>query len=111
MPKKTKEEIKEARLYKTYGIKLVDWNRMFNDQGGVCWICKTMPKNNVLCIDHIHVKGYKKMPPEEKIKYIRGLLCFQCNTAFGRLERRKQPRQLLNRIVEYFKSYKIKGDI
>lgn len=110
MPK-SKEELKSVRLWKTYGITLEDWNKMYEDQNRVCWICKTMPKNNILCIDHIHVKGYKKMVPEDRAKYVRALLCFQCNTAFARLERRRNPRDLLNRIWEYFKVFKMKDEL
>ena len=109
--KKTKEQLKADRLHKNYGISLEYWNKLFEDQKGVCWICQIMPNNNILCIDHLHKKGYKKMEPTEKAKYVRGLLCFSCNTAFGRIERRKNPRLLLERVVEYFKVYPIKGDI
>ena len=102
---------RDKRFYKTYGITLNEWNEMFKKQNGVCWICQTLPKNKVLCVDHIHQKGYKKMSPEEKKKYVRALLCFQCNTAFARLERRKNPRQLLERIYKYFDNFSIKGDL
>lgn len=107
----SKERTKHLRLYNTYGISLEQWNQMFEDQGKVCWICKTLPKSGILCVDHRHVKGYKKMSLEDKAKEVRALLCFQCNTSFGRLERRKEPRKLLERIVLYFKKFKIKGDL
>ena len=48
-------------------------------QGGVCAICKRVPPSLRLNIDHEHVKGWKKMPPEQRKQYVRGLLCFQCN--------------------------------
>lgn len=108
---KSKNEIKNKRLYNTYGITLKEWTSMFNKQQGVCAICKTMPNNKILCVDHIHIKGFKKMIAKEKRKYVRGLLCFSCNTAFGRIERRKTPRKLLEGIIEYFNVYKMKGDI
>lgn len=106
-----KQKIKDKRLYTTYGITLKEWQDIKDNQKGVCWICKGLPKSGILCVDHLHIKGYKKMIPEEKRKYVRGLICFTCNTAFGRIERRKNPRQLLERIVEYFKIFPIKGDI
>lgn len=110
MTKKTKEELKSERLYKTYGISLSTWNRMFEDQGGVCWICRTMPKSGILCVDHRHVSKYKKLSPEEKAKEVRGLLCFACNVGLHGLEKRKNARFLFERVQEYFKVFKIKGE-
>ena len=107
----TKEEIKSKRLYKTYGINIDDFNRMLQEQEGVCWICKTLPKSGVLCCDHLHVKGYKKMDPSERRKYLRGLVCFGCNTVFARFERRKNPRFIMGRVIEYFKQFPMKGDV
>jgi hypothetical protein len=106
-----KLKAKAIRLYNNYGITLAEWDEMFKKQEGVCWMCKSMPKNGILCIDHLHQKGFKKMLPEDKKKYVRGLLCFTCNTGFARIERRKNPRQLLERVVEYFKVFPIKGDL
>lgn len=108
--KQSKDKQKNKRLYQTYGITLKDWNRIYKKQNGVCWICQELPKSKILCIDHIHIKGYKKMKPEEKAKYIRGLLCFRCNTVFGRFERLINPRWLLERVIEYFKVFPMKGD-
>lgn len=102
---------KDKRLYETYGITLEEWNKMFEAQKGVCWICQTLPKSGILCVDHRHVSRYKKLPPEEKIKEVRSLLCYQCNVMLSKLERRKIARHLLNRINEYFKVHKIFGDI
>lgn len=31
-------------------------------------------------VDHFHVNGYKEMPPLERRKYVRGLLCIGCNS-------------------------------
>lgn len=105
-----KRKQKNKRLYETYGITIEDWEKMFKEQNGVCWICQTLPKSGILCVDHLHKKGYKKLESKEKKQYVRALICFQCNTAFGRIERRKEPRKLLGRIVEYFKTFSIKGD-
>jgi len=114
-PKLSSEEkkrlIKDTRLYNTYGITLKEWEQKLADQGGVCGMCNTLPNSGVLCTDHLHIKGFKKMLPEQKKKYVRGLICFLCNTSFGRIERRKDPRDLLNRINKYFSQYPIKGEI
>lgn len=106
----TKDKSKDYRLRTKYGISLDIWNKMFEEQGKVCWICQRLPQSGILCVDHRHVKGYKKMSPEERALEVRGLLCFICNTTVGKLERRNRSREMLNRTVEYFKVFKMKGD-
>lgn len=64
---------------KQYGLTEGLWRKILDNQGGVCAICKQLPKTGRLVTDHEHVKGWKKMPPEERVKYVRGLLCWVCN--------------------------------
>lgn len=99
---------KYKRLYLNYGLEDDHYYILTLKGQGKCEICGNTPK--ILCVDHLHIKGYKKMAPEQKRKYVRGLLCFQCNTAFGRLERRPNPRQLLANVTSYFSRYPMKGD-
>lgn len=106
-----KDKAKNDRLYKTYGITLDEWNDKFKEQEGVCWICQTMPKSGILCVDHRHVPKYKKLPSEERAKEVRGLLCFSCNTGLHGLEKRKNARFLFQRVFLYFQKFKIKGDL
>ncbi len=108
---RSKLAAKDKRLYSTYGITLDDWNLMFFNQKGVCWICQTLPKSKILCIDHRHVPKYKKLSSEEKAKEVRGLLCFSCNTGLHGLEKRKNARFLFEQVNLYFKKFKIKGDL
>lgn len=105
-----KEKAKHQRLLKTYGITLEEYKEKLDSQGGVCYICKKVyPRMNV---DHMHIKGFKKLSLEEKKKYVRGILCFVCNTTIGKLERRKSGcRELLEGIRNYFLFYPIKGDL
>ncbi len=81
MPKKKgpKLDPADARLRRTYGITLAEYNRCAALSDNACWICGSRPKTRRLHTDHKHVKGYKKMPPEEKRKYVRGILCAWCN--------------------------------
>jgi hypothetical protein len=67
---------------KKYGLSEDEWRAILERQGGVCAVCKQEPKRGRLCIDHYHVKGWKKMPPECRKTWVRGLLCFRCNTTF-----------------------------
>jgi superfamily II DNA or RNA helicase len=63
-----------------YGLSLEEWKIMADNQGHVCKICKKYPLKGRLAIDHEHVKGWKKMPPEQRKKFVRGLLDWFCNS-------------------------------
>lgn len=92
----------------TYGLTLYEYEEKLKSQGGGCFICGT---NKRLNVDHRHVKNYKKLSPEDKKKETRGLLCFRHNKfTVGGLEIDKNARATLNKIIEYFNIYKIKGD-
>lgn len=114
--KKSKEPImgdnqtkKIKHLYNTYGLTMIDYWALMLIHGNKCAICQ---EDRPLNVDHRHIKGYKKMKPEDKVKEVRGLLCFQCNKfAVGGIERRNNARFLLENMVKYFNQYKIKGDI
>jgi len=67
-------------LERQYGIRLEDYERMHQQQGGGCYICgsegfKINPHSKVLlAVDHCHDTGR-----------VRGLLCHNCNRALGLL--------------------------
>lgn len=67
----------KATLQK-YGLTLDDWKELYNLQGGLCPICER-PLEKRTCVDHAHVKGWKKMDPEKRKLYVRGLLHWFCN--------------------------------
>jgi hypothetical protein len=59
-----------------YGITTADYDRMFEEQGGVCKLCNRNPhKKTRLSVDHSHSTGF-----------VRGLLCIPCNRSLGLLE-------------------------
>ncbi|CAK6605116.1 endonuclease VII [Klebsiella phage vB_Kpn_K19PH14C4P1] len=64
-------------LLNTYGITVDDFNKMLEDQAGVCKICGKGPSGRFkhLCVDHCHTTGQ-----------VRGLLCHACNKSLGFLE-------------------------
>lgn len=108
----TKDQIKNKYLYKTYGITLAEFNAKLKQQGGGCEVCGMTDCR--LCLDHIHVKGFKKMPPAEKKKYVRGIACFMCNTGFKSFEKTvdgARNRRSLEGTYKYFQKYKLKGEI
>ena len=67
---------REGHLQRKYGISIADYERMFDEQGGVCAICgEARPEERTLHVDHDHAT-----------RVIRGLLCFRCNQAIGSLQ-------------------------
>ena len=69
------DKYRDYLLRKTFGITLLDYNRMFDAQGGVCAICSSPPGRLRLAVDHCH-----------DTLEVRGLLCVKCNTAIGMLK-------------------------
>lgn len=71
-----------------YGLTLDRWRAFFRACKGLCPVCG---RNVILVIDHEHAVGWKRMGPEERVQYVRGLLCHMCNhyilTRYGNPER------------------------
>lgn len=63
---------KNYKLKSVYGISLLEYNQMVENQLGVCWICKNPPGKKALYVDHNHSTGE-----------VRGLLCALCNVIVG----------------------------
>jgi len=73
-----------------YGITIDDYNKMLNDQNGVCAICgKTNITRRRLAIDHNHKTGK-----------VRGLLCHRCNNAIGLFD---ENLETLKKAIKYLK--------
>lgn len=85
-----------------YGLSLEEWQARLDEQGGVCAICKKVPSSGRLNIDHEHVRGWKKMAPAERKKYVRGLLCYVDNSVFVR---RGATPERLRSAADYLQSY------
>lgn len=64
---------------KRYGLTGEAWLAILEAQGGVCYVCQKAPPSGRLCTDHEHVRGWKGKPPEERRRFVRGLLCWTCN--------------------------------
>ena len=74
-----KQIARKSRLKRRYGLSVDDYNKMFQQQNGVCAICGEVETKhdrygNIknLQVDHNHSTGE-----------IRGLLCFMCNAGIG----------------------------
>ena len=69
------DKSRECRLKHKYGITLEDYREMRDQQNGCCAICNQDCKSGKrLAVDHCHDTGV-----------VRGLLCFGCNSAIGKL--------------------------
>ncbi|MCG3771280.1 MAG: hypothetical protein JW384_02463 [Nitrosomonadaceae bacterium] len=75
-----------------YGLSLEEWRVISDRQGGTCGVCGTVPPSGTLHIDHEHVRGWRSMKPIARRKYVRGLLCWFCNSVL--LRRGASPERL-----------------
>lgn len=85
-----------------YGLSLDDWREILERQGGVCAVCELEPRSGRLCIDHEHIPRWKKLPPEKRKLYVRGLLCWFCNESYvGRAINIRKARNIVTYLEEY----------
>jgi len=82
------DKVRDIQLRYTYNITLEDYDKMFEEQKGICKICGGEPGNKSFHVDHNHNTGK-----------IRGLLCNSCNTKLGWYEKQKEN------IVDYLNEY------
>ena len=82
---------KNSMLKYQYGITLIDYNKMFEQQKGKCAICKRHQNNltRTLSVDHDH-----------KTNKVRALLCITCNTDVSVVENR------LKEMLKYLNKYR-----
>ena len=72
-PKHFQELKTRDRLRSKFGLTLEDYDKLFEQQNGVCKICGGVNKDGRrLFVDHNHKTGK-----------IRDLLCFNCNSVIG----------------------------
>ncbi len=85
-----------------YGLTEAEWLRILRRQKGTCAVCRTVPKSGRLCTDHEHVKGWKKMKPEQRKRYVRGILCYFCNHWYvGRCITVAKAKNILEYLTRY----------
>lgn len=90
-----KLKYRKAWVERTFNIPYSEYERMYDEQGGVCAVCKqpeTSVKNEHLSIDHCHDTGI-----------VRGLLCNNCNRGIGLL---KDSYEVLKNAVDYLFNFK-----
>lgn len=90
-----------------YGLSEAEWRVILERQNGVCFVCEREPSKGRLCIDHEHAKGWKKMPPEKRKLYVRGLLCWVCNHYYlGRGITIAKAQNVAKYLIEYENRHK-----
>lgn len=63
-----------------YGLSQDDFVHLWERQQGQCPICHRLFDEKVRAvIDHLHAPRWKKMPPDKRKRYVRGLLCLYDN--------------------------------
>ena len=85
-----------------YGLTAEEWKAILRLQGGVCAICRRMPASGRLVTDHVHVRGWKKMPPEQRKAFVRGVVCFMCN---GKCVNKHMTLTKAMNVLAYFEAY------
>lgn len=87
----TYEKGKKNYLHTTYQMTLEEYNTKFQEQNGLCAVCKKHQSNfkRSLAVDHDHITGK-----------IRGLLCFGCNISLGHMQ---DNTQWLQNAIDYIK--------
>lgn len=70
-----KEKAHDKYVQRTYGLLPGEYAKILDGQGGGCAICGKKPRKRYLAVDHCHT-----------CNYVRGLLCYFCNSALGVFE-------------------------
>lgn len=95
-------KIPSVQTLKKYGLETYEWLQILQDQGWVCPIMGTVPSSGRFVTDHEHAKGWAKMPPGERKRYVRGITSWYANHAY--LGRGISVERAEN-VVRYLKAY------
>ena len=81
---------RERSYRRYYGITLDDYEEMYEEQNGKCYICGN--RHTILCVDHNHKTGK-----------VRSLLCRRCNHTIGGIE---ENIRILESMIKYIEMHK-----
>lgn len=90
-PEESRRAIVNATLKAKYGITLVRYEAMLDEQNGGCAVCKSKPEKQRLHVDHDHATGK-----------VRALLCQACNVSIGKM---KDSPELLRKLAAYIEEH------
>jgi DNA-directed RNA polymerase subunit RPC12/RpoP len=85
-----------------YGITADEWLALMRAQGWRCPVCLKSGAAVKWNTDHDHVPGWVRRPPEERKRYVRGVLCAYCN---HRRVNSRMPAVEAERIAAYLRAY------
>ena len=90
---KSRKQLKNWALIRTYGITVDDYNKMLYEQNGCCAICNKHHTEfkKPLGVDHRHSDGK-----------IRELLCYKCNPGISFFN---EDINLLEKVIVYLKKH------
>lgn len=91
-----------AATLRRYGLTADDWLAMAKAQGWRCPVCLKSGAAVKWNTDHDHVPGWAKKPPEERRRFVRGVLCAYCN---HRRVNSRMPAVEARRIAAYLTAY------
>jgi len=96
-----------AATLRKYGLTAEEWLALLEGQGWRCPVCRRPARTLRLNIDHDHVPMWAKLQPEDRKRYVRGVLCTYCN--FRRVNSR-MPADEAARIAAYLAAYEARRD-
>lgn len=88
-----------------YGIDEAEWLNFVAMSEWVCPICERRP--NHWNVDHEHVPGWKKMPPDQRKRYVRGVICAHCN---WRIIHSNLTARMARNVAVYLTAYEARRD-
>ena len=104
-------KVPSAETLRKYGLSLEDWLEFIPVPEGVerteanvlehgyCVICKKQPATGRMVVDHFHAAKWKKMPPAERKKWVRGVVCTTDNrvllTRYGTIQKHLNAAEYL----------------
>lgn len=89
-----------------YGLTVLEWLALLAGQGWRCPVCEK--RTGVRWVtDHEHVPAWKAKPPEERKRYVRGVLCSFDN--HRRVHSRISAAES-QRITDYLATYEARRD-
>lgn len=97
-----KKEYPTQRTLDKYGLTRLDVKAILERQNYQCPVCENTPSSGIWNVDHDHVRGWSKMPPEKRKLHVRGLLCQFCNRFY--LARRMTVKKAKN-IITYLEDF------
>lgn len=90
-PEEYAKTVRKSHLKQLFNITPEEYDRKFEEQGGVCACCGSPPGKKRLGVDHDHETGV-----------VRSLLCDNCNQGIGKA---KESIQRLESWIAYLRKY------